>query len=287
MSPNPQQFSKYPNNFKAWRLHLSGNEWTVLGIIHEKITDWNKESDAISMSQIQAECFLSFSSIRRALAIMELPDGPLVVIGRTSRDIPIYRIQLCTHPESGHVTMFNLTPTTDVNTCRDNNTCIEEQESNLASSGLVKKPSQSSSSPYEQEEDGLVLNSIPEDIATVSLVGSPTSQLLLLSFVNPDMKKKWKLTTRQVEAILADSNGMSITTILAILEKSRENIEKAKNSIGYIRGIIKNLAPRSKANKQAEPTRKTSPRTRAPLPFAEQAVAKPVESDPGVDEMPW
>jgi hypothetical protein len=67
---------------------------------------------------------------------------------------------------------------------------------------------------------------------------------------------------------------MSIVSILSQIEKSRLNIENAGNSIGYIRGIIKNLAPRSKANNPAERTKQTSPHTRAPLPLEQAEVSR-------------
>ena len=63
MSPNQeQQFTKYPKGISAWRRHLSGNAWTVLTVIHEKIAGWDKESDAISLSQIEASPFTAFAS---------------------------------------------------------------------------------------------------------------------------------------------------------------------------------------------------------------------------------
>jgi len=158
--------------------------------------------------------------------------------------------------------------TTNVSTCYTNTIDSEEQEMNLASSSILYKN-------QKTEEDGLVLtkkNSIPEDTATVSPNGSPMDQLLLLLFTNPDTRKKWKLTTRQAEAILEDSNGMSISSILSQIDDSRDNIEHAKNSIGYIRAIMKNLAPGSKANNGAKPTRPTPPH--APPPSLEPTAAQ-------------
>ena len=103
MSPDPQQFIKYPKEVLGWRRRVSASQWTVLTVLLDKTAGWDKESDAVSISQIQAETTMGRTSIYEALAAMELPDGPLVVTGRAARDIPIYRIRPCTRPESGMV----------------------------------------------------------------------------------------------------------------------------------------------------------------------------------------
>jgi hypothetical protein len=100
MNPDPQQFVKFPVNVLEWRRHLSATKWTVLSVIHDKIARWDKESDAVSNSQIAAETTLSESSIRRAIAEMNTSDGPLEVTARGTRGIPVYRIRPCDRYQS-------------------------------------------------------------------------------------------------------------------------------------------------------------------------------------------
>jgi hypothetical protein len=166
--------------------------------------------------------------------------------------------------------MFNLTPTTDVNYLLPINT-IGEQEQKLASSsikpkeedGLVKKTSQSSSSPYEQ--DVVFQNQEGK-------VWKTGQEVSCLSY-------EQKITAREAEAILKDANGMSVASILLIFKNSAANIEKAHNKMGYMRGIIQNLAPGRKANHQPEATKQTSLHTRAPLSFGRRTAEVDDEND--------
>src|ERR1035441_1780741 len=108
MNPDPQQFVKFPVNVLEWRRHLSATKWTVLSVIHDKIARWDKESDAVSNSQIAAETTLSESSIRRAIAEMNTTDGPIDVVTLGTRGIPVYRVRPCDRCQSD--TPVNLTP---------------------------------------------------------------------------------------------------------------------------------------------------------------------------------
>jgi hypothetical protein len=108
MSPDPQQFVKFPVNVLEWRRHLSATKWTVLSVIHDKIARWDKESDAVSNSQIAAETTLSESSIRRAIAEMNTTDGPIDVVTLGARGIPVYRVRPCDRCQPD--TPVNLTP---------------------------------------------------------------------------------------------------------------------------------------------------------------------------------
>jgi hypothetical protein len=94
---NPQKFTKYDDNIKVWRRHLSLSQWGILAIIHEKIERaryWNKESDAVSISQIMAECTLSKSAIKKLLAGMRSESGPLEVVSYGILGIPTYRVRI-------------------------------------------------------------------------------------------------------------------------------------------------------------------------------------------------
>src|ERR1035441_4226780 len=102
MSPE-QQYIKYPANVIAWRHHLSANAWTVLTVLLDKTAGWDKTSDAVSLSQIQAETSLKRSSIQRALLDLQIEDGPVATIPRCSRGIPVYRIRPCNLPAGGPV----------------------------------------------------------------------------------------------------------------------------------------------------------------------------------------
>jgi hypothetical protein len=261
MSPSHQQWFKFDIPiFDEWIPKLSPEAGILFCVIMRKILAWdNKTKDTISISQLMAASGMKESRVHRALKDLQESGCPLRKIGQ-SRNGSTYSWGVT--PRTPGVSP--VTPTTDVSTCNTNTIDSEEQKMNLASSSVLYK-NQKTGKPTG--EDGLVVkkNSIPEDPATVGLKGQPTSQLLLLSFVNPDTSKTWKLTTRQAESILVDSNGMSIVSILSQIEKSRLNIQNADNGIGYIRGIIKNLAPRSKANEGAKPTKQTSPHTRGPL----------------------
>jgi hypothetical protein len=141
MSPNQeQQFTKYPKGISAWRRHLSGNAWTVLTVIHEKIAGWDKESDAISLSQIEAETTLKRSPIQRALATLQTKDGPVEVTGRGPRGIPVYRIRQCDLPAgdqgdlptSEDATCPLETTTTDVITAKEERVCKDSLSWRLA-----------------------------------------------------------------------------------------------------------------------------------------------------------
>jgi hypothetical protein len=103
MSPNPQQFIKYPKDILAWRRHVSANAWMVLTVLHDKTAGWDKTSDAISISQIQAETSLKRSNIQRALLELQIEDGPVEVISRGVKGIPVYRIRPYDLPNAGHV----------------------------------------------------------------------------------------------------------------------------------------------------------------------------------------
>jgi Bacteriophage replication protein O len=96
--PNQQQFVKYPKDLLAWRRFLSGNAWTVLTVIIDKTSGWDKESDAVSLSQIEAETTLKRSAIQRALAELQREDGPVEMTGRGPRGIPVYRTRPCYLP---------------------------------------------------------------------------------------------------------------------------------------------------------------------------------------------
>ena len=272
MSPSNQQWFKFDIPlFDKWIPKLSPEAGILFCVIMRKILAWDKTEDTISISQLMAASGMGERMVQRALKDLLESGCPLRKIGQ-SKNGSTY---------SWGVTLVTpgVTPvshTTDVKLVDIYIPVKEEQELNLASSSVFTGRVLDPAKPTE--EDGLVLkkkkNNIPEDIATVRLDSSPTSQLLLLLFHNPDTSKTWKLTTRQAESILGDSNGMSIVSILSQIEKSRLNIENAGNSIGYIRGIIKNLAPRSKANNPAERTKQTSPHTRAPLPLEQAEVSR-------------
>ena len=272
MSPSDQQWFKFDIPiFDEWIPKLSPEAGILFCVIMRKILAWdNKTEDTISVSQLMVASGMGERMVQRALKDLQESGCPLRKIGQ-SRNGSTY--SWGDTPVTLGVTPVS--PTTDVKLVDIYIPVKEKQELNLASSSVFTGRVLDPAKPTE--EDGLVLkkkkNNIPEDIATVSLDSSPTSQLLLLLFHNPDTSKTWKLTTRQAESILGDSNGMSIVSILSQIEKSRLNIENAGNSIGYIRGIIKNLAPRSKANKGAKPTKQTSPHTRAPLPLEQDELS--------------
>ena len=117
MSPNQeQQFVKYPKDILAWRRFISGNAWTVLTVIIDKTSGWDKESDAVSNSQIAAETTLSESSIRRLVAGMNTTDGPLEIITLGARGIPVFRVRRCDRCQPD--TPVNLTPLTPLNGCQ-------------------------------------------------------------------------------------------------------------------------------------------------------------------------
>ena len=244
MSSSNQQFSKYPNSIKAWRRHLSLSQWGVLSIIHEKLTDWDKESDAISVSQIMAECTASRSAIKELLAGMRSESGPLEVVSRDTRGIPVYRIRICpsTGSESDLVdapTGSESGPKTDCKPLLSLYTLEEEQKMNLAPSS-------------KSQETGIVLSTEQEV---------------------DHLAYEQKITKKQAAGILKDGNGMSVATILAILKKSRENIDRSENRIGYMRGIIKKLAPGRKANHPAKPMSKPLPSSAGPLPIGRELAA--------------
>ena len=94
MSPD-QQFVKFPVTVLDWRRHLSAINWTVLTVIHDKISRWDKVQDAVSISQIEAETTLSKTAIKESLARLCKSDGPLEVVGRGVRRIPVYSIRPC------------------------------------------------------------------------------------------------------------------------------------------------------------------------------------------------
>src|ERR1035437_8958528 len=61
----------------------------VLTVLHDKTAGWDKTSDAISISQIQAETSLKRSNIQRALLELQIEDGPVEVISRGVREPPV------------------------------------------------------------------------------------------------------------------------------------------------------------------------------------------------------
>lgn len=90
------RFVKYPLDVIEWRKHLSAIDWTVLSVINDKIYGCvGKEHDAVSKSQILDETTLPITCIKESLARLRLPDGPLEVIGRGRRQVPVYRIRPC------------------------------------------------------------------------------------------------------------------------------------------------------------------------------------------------
>jgi hypothetical protein len=96
MSADPQQFIKYPVGLLEWRRHLSGNEWAILSVIIDKTAGWDKETDAVSNSQIQEGTTLSKSTIKALLARMTGSEsGPLEVLSHGVRGIPVYRVRTC------------------------------------------------------------------------------------------------------------------------------------------------------------------------------------------------
>jgi hypothetical protein len=306
MSPNPEQYVQYPKNILAWRRHLSGNEWTVLTAIIDKIIGWNKESDAVSISQIMAETTMSRSNIRRALASMQSEDGPIKVIGHGPRGIPVYRILPCdrsagglvettTGPPVSMVDHVTGPPVSTTTVALNKNRRVRKYSPLLENS---KQGAEIQNSTHTSKEDGLVLetNTIPGDIATVGLDGQPMNQLLL--FVDRKTKKAWfpgqevdclsfmmKITIGEAESILRAGDGLSFTAIRAILKETWYPAKdpKVKNRMAYICKAIRNHNP-------AERTKQTSPRTRRPPSFepgAAQDRSVGIQAPDSPDEMPW
>lgn len=91
-----EYFVKYNASVLEWRKHLSAVDWTVLTVIIDKVYGWGKTSDAVSKSQILDETILGITCIKESLARMTAPNGPLAVIGRGVKNIPIYQIRPCT-----------------------------------------------------------------------------------------------------------------------------------------------------------------------------------------------
>lgn len=298
MSPNLQQFVKYPANILAWRRYLSATKWTVLSVIHDKIARWDKESDAVSNSQIAAETTLSESSIRRAIAEMNTTDGPLEVTTLGTRGIPVYRIRPCDRCQSDRyqsdtrvnltplasfngcqpdtpvsLTGVNVTPTIDVHieTPKESRKGVEGQQE----TEIPVSPVTSTGKTFEENGSVSEMNSMQGTPASGCLVGTPTSQVL---FVNPKTGKTWKIgqeveclaheakiTMGEAEALLVDGNGKDVPTILSLLKKSWTGIKGAVNRVAYMRGIIRNQTA-------AKPMRKTPPPVPLdPLPTKKQA----------------
>jgi hypothetical protein len=296
MSPDPQQFVKFPVNVLEWRRHLSATKWTVLSVIHDKVARWDKESDAVSNSQIAAETTLSESSIRRAIAEMNTTDGPIDVVTLGTRGIPVYRVRPCDRCQPD--TPVNLTPLSPIGcqpdtppttigvtaTKRARKASLSAESGEQGAEVLVGTTATSKSTG---EENGPVeeTNPVKVDRASVVLEGPPTCKALL--FVNPKTGRTWAIgqdvdclsyelgvTKGEAEAIMADGNGMGAASILAILKANWGRIKTKDNRVGHIRTIIWNQAP-TRANKQAEPTKQTPPPVPpAPLPTGKRTSAR-------------
>jgi hypothetical protein len=314
--PNPQQFIKYPKNILAWRRHLPSNAWNILTILVDKTYGWDKTSDAVSISQIEAETTLKRSNIRRALLDLQIEDGPVEVIARGPRGIAVYRIRPydCAAGEQGHTcaadshraagehgspsdcatggtvetaTVPPVSTTTDVTTVhlRECVSTLSIESTGQGAEVLVGTPTSKST----VEEDGLVVktDSVLVDPASGCLGGTPTSQAL---FVDPKTGKTWflgqevdclstlmKITKGEAESILRDGDGLSFTTIRDLIKKTWDAAKDPKVK-NRVAYILGVIR-----NHQAKPTSKPLPRSAAPLPLnqaqaAPTAPAKPVES---------
>jgi hypothetical protein len=237
LSPSNQQWFRVdiPLVDEWFRVTKLPSDAIVLFLhIMRKMVAWDKTTDTISVSQLMAASGMKETRVHSALKALEKSGCPLRKIGH-GRVGSTYSFDPSWGSESRTPGVRNPAPTTDVKPVKYIRE-IEQQEPSLARSDVL----------FKNQETGRVWKT-----------GQEVSCLTY----------EQKITTKQAEAIIKDGNGMSVATILAILKKSRENIDRSENRIGYMRGIIQNLAPGKKANHQPEATSKPHPRSAAPLPL--------------------
>lgn len=71
------------------KLHLSGNEWSILHCVMRKTWGWNKKEDRISFTQFEKETDLIRSSVGRAILVLTQRN---ILLVDKSKSVNIYRI---------------------------------------------------------------------------------------------------------------------------------------------------------------------------------------------------
>lgn len=303
MGPDPAlQFIPFPaEDWDTWQPRLTPECWSLFCAVVRKTAGWDKTSDIISGSQLEKMTGMKERRIQRNMRKLVKSGAPVRVVSTGKQGTrfsygsiePVTGAGLNHQPVGQSVTGDGLesspspvTPTTDVES--------------LNRESLRTLSSKSQPEPGMQEtaalgEEGLVVKTNAEkgDPAPVILQGPPTSKHL---FVNLKTGKTWeagqdvaclqyelKIPMGEAEALLGC--GLDVGTILATARDSWEFLSKANSRTANLRGILKNVVSKGKANKPAEPTRSTPSPVPPPsfpcekqAPAAHTAAAKPSDA---------